>query len=388
MILTPPLLLWLLFLLCLAAMGFYLLAIYSALAFFRSAPAVNPDFSPAITLLKPLYGCDPETRANLLSFCQQDYSSYQVIFSVREASDPVIPVVQQLIQALPELDLTLVICDRIIGSNLKVSNLANGFTAAKYDLIVLADSDIRVGTDYLRRLVQPFQRGNVGVVTCLYNAQAQGKWAIFESLGISSQFQPNILVARRVEGVHFALGSTIALRRSVLEAIGGFAAIADDLADDYQLGYLPTRLGYETVLSDYVVTHIMPSTPLNDSWQRQARWMRCIRIERFWSYLGLLMTQGTPLSLLFLIATGGSWQGWLTLALTWSLRLIMAWVIGVELLHDQLLRRYFGLLPWRDLFYFMIWCYSLGNNPIEWQGQSFTLTPEGKLVQESKAIPQ
>lgn len=382
MTLIPTLFLWLLFLSCLAAMGFYLVAIYSAIAFFRATPPINPDFCPPLTILKPLYGCDLETRTNLLSFCQQDYPTYQIIFSVRDASDPVIPLVQGMIKELPDLDLKLVICDRVIGTNLKVSNLANGFQEAQYDLIVLADSDIRVGKDYLRRLVQPLQRDKVGVVTCLYKAQAQGQWAIFESLGISSQFQPNIFIARLVEGVHYAFGSTIAIRRSVLDAIGGFSAIADDLADDYQLGHLPTLLGYETVISDYVVEHIMTTTTLKDFWQRQARWMRCIRVERFWSYLGLIMTQGTPLSLLFLIATDFSIWGWITLAITWSLRFLMAWIVGVWYLQDQIVRRYFWLLPLRDLIYFAIWCYSIRNNHVEWRGQSFYLTTTGKLVSE------
>jgi ceramide glucosyltransferase len=373
---------WFLFLGCLAAMGFYAVAIYSVITFFRSNRPINPDFYPSVTILKPLYGFDSETRTNLLSFCYQDYPSYQIVFSVREASDPVIAVVRQIIEELPGLDLELVICDRLIGNNLKVSNLANAFKAAKYELIILADSDIRVGEDYLRRLVQPFQQETVGVVTCLYNAHALGKWAIFESLGISSQFQPNIFVARLVEGVHFAFGSTIAIRRSVLEAIGGFSAIADDLADDYQLGHLPTLLGYETVLSEYVVEHQMTATTLSEFWQRQARWMRCIRVERFWSYLGLIFTQGTPLSLLFLILTGGSAWGWVTLALTWGLRLIMAWIVAVQYLQDKLVRRYFWLLPLRDLVYFAIWCYSIRNNHIEWRGQSFQLTTDGKLINE------
>lgn len=363
-------------------MGFYAVAIYSAITFFRSKFPNNPNFSPPVTILKPLYGFDCETRTNLLSFCHQDYRSYQLIFSVREASDPVIAVVRQIIEELPGLDLELVICDRLIGTNLKVSNLANAIKAAKYELIILADSDIRVGKDYLRRLVQPFQQEKVGVVTCLYNAQAQGKWAIFESLGISSQFQPNIFVARLVEGVHFAFGSTIAIRRSVLDAIGGFDAIADDLADDYQLGHLPTFVGYETVLSDYVVEHLMTATTLSEFWQRQARWMRCIRVERFWSYLGLIFTQGTPLSLFFLIFTGGSTWGWVMLALVWGLRLIMAWIVAVQYLQDKLVRRYFWLLPLRDLVYFAIWCYSIRNNHIEWQGQSFQLTTNGKLINE------
>jgi ceramide glucosyltransferase len=367
---------------CLSAVLFYGYGIYAAIAFLRSPAAVHPDFHPPVTILKPLCGVEAQTYENLASFCQQHYPQYQIVFSVRDRTDPSIEVVQKLMGEFPEIDMNLVVCDRLIGANLKVSNLANAVTTAKHDILVIADSDIRVGTDYLKRIIQPFQGENIGVVTCLYRSAATGIAAILEAIGTATDFQPSVLVSQQLEGVKFAFGSTIAIRKVALEKIGGFAAIADYLADDFQLGYLPAQIGYKVVISDYIVEHILAHSSLLDSINRQIRWARCIRVSRPGGYLGLIFTFGTIASLIFFTTHGASIFAWSVLTITWMMRWLMGWVVGVIVLNDQVTKKYFWLMPLWDLVHFTIWCYGFVGQRIEWRGQQFQLISGGKLVWE------
>ncbi|GAB1542378.1 bacteriohopanetetrol glucosamine biosynthesis glycosyltransferase HpnI [Scytonema sp. NUACC21] len=341
---------------------------------------IDPDFHPPITILKPICGLDIDTYENFVSFCQQDYPKYQIIFSVRDEGDPSVEVVKKIINEFPEVDIRLVVSNRTIGTNLKVSNLANAQAEAKYSILLLADSDVRVGSDYLRRVVQPMRDPSVGVVTCLYRPLVRGWVAMFEAVGISTEYHAGILVARKLEGMKFALGPTIAIRKTTLEAVGGFVAIADYLADDFQLGYLPARAGYKVVLSDYIIDHAIATESWSDLIDRQTRWNCCTRVSRPWGYLGLIFTHGTSTSLLFLIATSGSMFGWAVLLLTWSTRLLLAWVVGVNSLKDSVAKNCLWLVPLRDLISFGLWCYSFVGDTFEWRGQRLRLTRGGKLV--------
>lgn len=378
--LTSAAIQFLLLILCLAAICYYCYGIYAAIKFFSHRTEIDPDFHPPISILKPICGLDIETYENFASFCQQDYSEYQIVFGVRDGNDPSVQVVNKIIEDFPEIDISLVISDRTIGTNLKVSNLANAEVEAKYSLLLLADSDVRVGRDYLQRVIQPMRDPEVGVVTCLYRPFVRGWVAILEAMGISTDYLAGVLVARSLEGMNFALGPTIAIRKSVLEAIGGFIAIADYLADDFQLGYLSAKAGYKVVLSDYIINHAIATESLLDLIHRQTRWNCCTRVSRPWGYLGLIFTHGIPMSILFLIATGGSIFGWAIAILTWSTRLIMAWVVGVKSLKDPVTRKFLWLVPLRDLISFAIWCYALVGSTIEWRGQRLKLTKNGKLV--------
>lgn len=330
--------------------------------------------------MKPLCGIEINTYNNLASFCCQDYPQYQVIFSIRTATDPSVPIVRELMQAFPEVDISLVICDRTIGTNLKVSNLANAIEKAKHGILVLADCDILVRPHYLQQIVQPLSHPQVGVVTCLYNSWAKGWLAKFEALGIATYNHANVLAAHRLEGMHFAFGSTIVIRRLVLDQIGGFATLADYLADDFHLGHLPTQLGYQVVLSAHVVEHQLTTTSLSEFFHRQARWARCIRVERFWGYVGLLFTYGTISGLLFLWATQGSWLGWSVLAVTLITRWLMTAIIAIHYLQDQVAKTLWWLVPIRDLVNFGIWCYGLVGTTVEWRGYQYKLSKDGKLA--------
>ena len=369
----------LLLILCLSAVSFYTYGVYTAIAFLLSSPPINPEFHPPVTILKPLCGIDKGTYTNLASFCEQNYPQYQIIFSVRSSTDPSIEVVENLIQQFPEIDISLVVRDHIIGANLKISNLANAVKSAKHDILVIADSDIRVNSDYLQTIIQPLQDEKVGVVTCLYRSTAQGIATILEAICTATDFQPGILVSKQLEGIKFALGSTIVIRETTLAKIGGFAAVADYLADDYQLGYLPTQAGDNVVLSNYVVEHGLGHSSLLDAINRQIRWARCIRVSRPGGYIGLIFTFGTISSLLLLITSSGSTLSWLVLSITLPMRFIMAWVIGVKVLNDEVTKKYFWLIPIADIVRFIIWCCGFVGNTIEWRGTKFKLVKNGKL---------
>jgi ceramide glucosyltransferase len=366
--------------LCLSSIWFYCYAIYAGVVTFSSPHPINQDFEPPVTILKPICGLDGDAYENLASFCQQDYPNYQIIFAVQNKEDPSREVVDKIIYNFPDLNIQVVLPEQTIGTNLKVSNLANAVSFAKHDIWLIADSDIRVERDYLQRVVQPLQDASVGVVTCLYRSLAQGWLAILEAVGTATEFHGGVLVSKQLEGIKFALGSTIVIRKEVLEAIGGFGVIADYLADDFQLGYLPAQAGYKVVLSDYVVEHVLGSCTLADSLKRQIRWARGTRVSRPWGYLGLIFTYGIVTSLLFLIATGGSILGWVVLGITWMMRLVMAWIIGGVLLKDSSAKTFLWLVPFRDLISFVVWSYSFAGNTIEWRGRRLKLTEGGKLV--------
>ncbi|MBD2439537.1 bacteriohopanetetrol glucosamine biosynthesis glycosyltransferase HpnI [Nostoc sp. FACHB-110] len=370
----------LLWCLCLSAVVFYCYGIYAAIAFLRQPQIHNLEFHPPVTILKPLCGLDSDAYENLVSFCQQDYPHFQIIFAVRDRQDPIIKIVETIIQEFPNLDINLVVSDRLIGANLKVSNLANAFTQAKHEILVIADSDIRVKSDYLSTVIQPLQDETVGVVTCLYRSLVQGWVTTLEAIWTATDFHPGVLVSNQIEGIKFAFGSTIVIRKLVLEKIGGFEAIADYLADDFQLGNFPVKAGYKVILSNYVVEHVLGDSTIVNSLQRQIRWARGIRVSRPWGYLGLIFTYGTVTSLLFLIVTQGSTLAWINLAIVWTMRLAMGWVVGAILLQDIVTKKYFWLMPLWDLLHFMMWCCGFVGGTIEWHGHKLKLTKEGKLV--------
>ncbi|MBM0741171.1 bacteriohopanetetrol glucosamine biosynthesis glycosyltransferase HpnI [Phormidium sp. CLA17] len=369
-----------LFLLSVSAIAYYGYAIYAASRFFAHSPAYDQDFHPPVSILRPICGVDSKTYGNLASFCQQDYPDYQIIFGVQDPQDPSMDVVRQLIKDFPNLDIQVTTSLHTLGANRKVSNLSHAVTKARYDLLLLADSDVHVQSNYLRRVIQPLSDPAVGVVTCLYRSITQGWVTTLEALSTPTEFLPGVLVSTALEGIKFAMGQTIVIRRSVLEEIGGFAAIADYLADDFQLGFLPTQAGYKVVLSEYLIEHVMPLSTIAESIHRQTRWLVGIRASRPWGYAGLIFTHGTVTSLLFLLATGGSALGWSVLGITWTMRLAMAWFVGIRCLGDPVAQKLFWLVPLRDVISFMLWGYSFIGNTVEWRDRQFRLTRSGKLV--------
>jgi len=366
----------------LAANAFYLLSIIAGLKFF-SSPDPNEDGNVApATIMIPLYGADFKAYQNYAGFCRQDYPEYQIVFGVRDPRDSSIPIVQKLIEEFPERDIALVVSDKSIGQNLKVSNLQNMLERVKHERIVIVDSDIRVRRDYLRRVLAPLADERIGLVTCLYRAaEAPDFGSKLEAVGITAEFAPGVLMAWMLEGVKFALGSTMATTRTRLEAIGGFHALADYLADDFMLGNLIERSGYEVFLSNLVVETAMQPVGLAGMLRHQLRWARSTRISRRMGYLGLILTYGTALALLTIAVDRASSLSLRLLGGTLVVRLAVGWLIGVYWLEDKILKKYFWLLPVRDVLSFLIWCSSWVGRRVEWRGRLFEVKRDGKMIQ-------
>jgi ceramide glucosyltransferase len=305
-----------------------------------------------------------------------------LIFGVSDPGDPAIEVVRKLQAKYPNLPIELVVCGRVLGTNIKVSNLAQMLPAARHELLLVNDSDIRVPSDYLRKVITPLADASVGLVTCLYRAVASPSLGSrLEALGIGTDFVPGVLSARFLEkGLHFGLGSTLAFRRRDLEAIGGFEALLDYLADDYELGRRIAATGKRVELSAATVTTFLPAYTLRQFIRHQLRWSRTIRDARRWGYTGLLFTFGLPWALVTLLAAHGAVWAWVLFALTLAVRLAVGFVAAVGVLHDREVLRNILLLPLRDLIAPFVWAASFMGNRIHWRGDCFVLK-DGKLVQ-------
>ena len=364
---------------------YYLLCLWSAARFLRAEKIADEAGAqrspPPVSILKPLKGTDPEMYESFRSHCLQDYSEYELIFGVSDPHDPSIESVKQLQREFPTRRIVLLTIPKILGTNVKVSNLAQMLTAARYDHLIVNDSDIRVGPDYLRRVIEPLDDRRVGMVTCLYRGVAAATLGSrLESLGISTDFCAGVLVARQLEGgIRFGLGSTLAFRRPDLEKIGGFAAFVDYLADDYELGKRIAALGLEIKLSNVVVETFLPPYRLREFFAHQLRWSRGIRDARAGGYLGLIFTFGILWALLALAASGGAlWAGG-ALAVTLLLRLAVALVVGLSVLRDRQILKNAWLIPLRDLLAALIWLASLAGHSVTWRGERFRLK-DGKLT--------
>ena len=368
---------------------YYLLCLWCAATFLRERQAgegARPTrFLPPISILKPLKGTDPEIYESFRSHCLQDYPEYEIIFGVSDPNDPAVESVKALQREFPDRRIQLVVSEKILGANVKVSNLAQMLTGARYDHLIVNDSDIRVEPDYLRRVTAPLANSQVGLVTCLYRGVPGATLGSrLEALGISTDFCASVLVARQLEGgIHFALGSTLAFRRVELDKIGGFTSFVDYLADDYELGKRIAGLGLTVNLSDVAVETYLPSYRLREFFAHQLRWARGIRDARAGGYLGLIFTFGLLWALLALMASGGAPWAFITLAITLLLRFAAALVVGRGVLQDRQILKDAWLIPLRDLLAVAVWFASLGGHTVTWRGDRFRLK-NGKL---SRILP-
>ena len=361
---------------------YYALCLWSAARFVQARKAVDKSVraAQAVSILKPLRGTDPEMYESFRSHCLQDHPEYEIIFGVSDASDPAIQLVQQLKAEFPQRPIRLMVCTERLGSNTKVSNLTQMARQARHEYIIVNDSDIRVEPDYLRRVLAPLTDPKVGLVTCLYRGIANATLGSrLESLGISTDFAAGVLVAQTVEnGVRFGLGSTLAFRRRDLQAIGGFEALVEYLADDYQIGRRIAALGLKVKLSDVVVDTFLPRYTLRGFFDHQLRWARTVRDSRFWGYVGLGLTFGLPWALLALIFSLGAAWAWALLACTAVMRFAVAIVFGKYVLKDRQAMRSLALIPVRDLVAMLVWIVSFAGHRIVWRGDHFSLQ-NGKL---------
>jgi ceramide glucosyltransferase len=357
---------------------YYLLCLWSAAGFLRERKTVCAAGTPAlppISILKPLKGTDPEIYESFRSHCLQDYPEHEIIFGVNDPNDPAIESVAALRREFPDRRIQLVVSPGILGANVKVSNLAQMLPDARFDYLIVNDSDIRVPTDYLRRVIAPLADPRIGMVTCLYRGVAGATLGPrLEALGISTDFCPSVLAARQLEGgIRFGLGSTLAFRSADLEKIGGFTSFVDYLADDYELGKRISALGLSVHLSTVVVETLLPSYRLREFFTHQLRWARGVRDARTAGYWGLVFTFGIFWALLGLAVSRGALWAWIGLAITLFLRFVVAFVVGREVLRDNQTLKYAWLIPLRDLIGVVIWLASLIGHTVTWRGDRFHL---------------
>jgi ceramide glucosyltransferase len=363
---------------------YFLLCLYSAASFIRgrtrsAVASDSPELRP-VSILKPLKGTDPEMYESFRSHCLQDYPEYEIIFGVSDPDDPAIESVKKLQQEFPERQIGLIVAPKILGANVKVSNLAQMLPEARHEFLIVNDSDIRVPPDYLRRVVAPLASPTVGMVTCLYRGVAAATLGSrLEALGIATDFCAGVLAARQLEGdIRFGLGSTLAFRRTELERIGGFNSFVDYLADDYELGKRIADLGFTVELSDVVVETFLPSYDLGDFFAHQLRWARGVHDARAGGYLGLIVTFGLMWALLALAASHAAWWAWIGLMITLLLRFAVASSVGRSVLQDRCVLKNAWLIPLRDLIAVGVWIVSLFGHDVIWRGERFRLRA-GKL---------
>uniref|UniRef100_A0A831XL03 Glycosyltransferase n=1 Tax=Geobacter metallireducens TaxID=28232 RepID=A0A831XL03_GEOME len=341
----------------------------------------SPGHPPPVSILKPVKGVDAGSFDNFASFCRQEYPApYQIIFACADAADPVIPVIRRLMAEFSELDMELVVEPTLHGPNHKVSNLINAFPKARHDLLIVCDSDIRVTPDYLREVAAPFADAAVGLVTSLYRSPGVGGAATaLEAMGFTVEMIPNVMAALKLEGLSFALGASMAVRREALEAIGGFGALADYLADDYQLGNRVHRAGWRLELSDCFVESVMHRESLATVLSRQLRWARTMRVSRPGGYLASGITQPFPLACLALAVSGFSGAGWGAVFLLYLVRSAVALVFSRCYVKDGIFPRWLWLLPIRDAIAFATWALSFAGSRVRWRGHLFRLLPGGRI---------
>ncbi len=361
--------------LALAPFAFYIVATIAALRFFpRERARKLPDFTPPVSILKPVHGVDFATYENFASFCTQDYPAYEILFCVNELSDPAIAVIQEIMADFPDRPIRILSGAAQLGSNRKINNLVLLAREARHEIVVQSDGDVCVSSNYLREVVAPFRDPAVGVVSCLYRGIAQENlWAQLEAVGAASDFMPGAIVANGKNGVTFALGASVTTTKSWLAKIGGYEVLANLLADDYEIGNRIHKAGGKVLLSRETVSTMYTAQTPPSFWEHQVRWSRTVRLVRPASFLGLLFTHGLPLALLAAAVAPAAWIGAAYLAAYLVLRLTMAWVAGVWGLRDDVLRRKLWLVPLRDLIYFAVWLAAFTTNRIKWRGQEFIL---------------
>jgi ceramide glucosyltransferase len=367
-----------LFLLTVASWIYWLIACWWTRDFFRAPLEPNPDFTPPVSILKPVKGLDAQAYQNFVSFCQQDYPDFELLFGVAGPTDPVIPVVERLQRDFPERRIRLIVAPAT-RVNRKASLLHSIAPQACHDMLVVSDSDMRVTPDYLRRVVAPLADEKVGLVTCPYRGEvAVTLTARLEALYMGVTFLPSVLVARRFLNMRFAMGATVALRRSNLVRLGGFAAVADYLADDYQLGVHIANLGLRVHMSNYIVVSVLGATTFQEQWNREVRWARCSRVSRPWEYPGLLLTFSTPLAVVLAVVSGFRPWAWPVLAVSLLLRWMVAFLV-TSYTGNQAVRRWLFWLPVRDMLTALVWCVGEMGRHVVWRGEEFVVRSDGRL---------
>jgi len=373
--------------LAVAGMGYFLAALLAAYVFLAQRVPKPGPFALGVSILKSLKGVDLGMLDAFRTHCTQNYAGeYELLFGVSSLDDPAVAAVEQLQRDFPACVIRLIECPRRLGTNGKVSTLAQLAPYARHNILLINDSDITVSPRYLERVMSQFApatlhtRRRVGLVTALYRGRAHGTVpSRLEALGIATDFQPSVLLARWLEGgLRYGLGSTLAVSREALDSIGGLASLVDQLADDYELGARIHKAGYAVALSHEAVETSVPAYRWRGFVDHQLRWYRTVRDARPGGYVGLVFTHGLGWALLNVVASGAGPVSFWILAMSFFLRLTLAMTVGARVLADHDVLPNLWLLPVRDIVAMGLWIAGFAGNTIVWRGQRFTVK-NGKL---------
>jgi ceramide glucosyltransferase len=367
-------------LLVLLLVGSWVYCVLTAVAARRYLRIFPPPLktAPPISVLKPLCGQDDCLEENLRSFFTQDYPDYEILFAVHALSDPAVAVVEKVCREFPSGPrVRLVETGESAAPNAKTHSLGHLVARAQHGILVMSDSDVQAPPGLLRRIAAEFQNPDVGVVTCPYRA-VPGKrfWSRLEALGMNTQFLAGVLVAWLVGEMDFALGPTLAARREVIDAIGGFDELGDYLAEDFVIGNLASRLGYRVVLSSCVIEHRIGSQPFKKNLQHRLRWARSTRRSRPAGYWGEIFTNPIPLAVLLCLTQPKLWP---MVAVIILFRALAAWSTAEWVLRDPLTRRRWWLIPFQDLMSLLVWIAGFFGSTINWRGRHYKLLPDGRF---------
>jgi ceramide glucosyltransferase len=371
----------------LSSTSFLVLVSASAIRYKRlRAPEESRPVWPRVSLLKPLCGLEPGLETNLKSFFQQDYPVFEIVFGTRDASDPALDTVRSLQKQFPQVPVQIVFSGAPQRPNAKVCSLEKMYAAATSDYLVISDSDVHVQANYTREVIGPLLDRKVGLVTCLYRGvPTGGLWSLLEALGMSVEMTSGVIVANMLEGMRFALGPTMATRRDVVDAIGGFSILADYCADDYILGEKIHSLGEAVILSHHVIDHIVVSRAFRPSILHQVRWMKSTRFSRRMGHIGNGLTFAVPFGLIGLLwglVANHQAIGFALLFASVLNRVLLALISGWYVVADKLSLRYCWLYPVRDLMGFGFWCASFFGSTIVWRDQRYRLKSGGRMVKD------
>jgi ceramide glucosyltransferase len=365
------------------AAGYAVVALAAAVLWqMRRRAPINSRRLPPVTVLKPLCGAEPGLYLNLRSFCEQDHPQFQLVFGVRDPADPALAVVERLRAEFPSLPIEIVVNPQQHGTNSKVSNLINMAARARHDVLAMADSDVRVGPDYLSAVTAPLLDNAVGLVTCLYRGGPTRQFCSrLGAMYINEWYMPSVRVAWLFGYQGYASGQSLCLRRDTLQAIGGLQAMANHLAEDHRLGELVRALGLRLVLSPYMLKAEHHEQDLDSLVHHEVRWMRTIRVLRPRSFPLMFLTFSLPLAILGIALSAAaqsiSTTAWALLGITLVARLLLHLV--PRLRDDRPLFSDLWLLPARDLMICWVWCRSFLTSRVTWRGSEFEVDADGVM---------
>lgn len=365
------------------ALCYYGFAAYCVRSFFREKGRRQRNSAavlPPVSIIKPVTRAEVGVFENFASFCRQHYADYEIIFAMSGGDEAVAALIDRLRKEFPHLRIDLVQLNQNNGPNYKVGNLMGAIAEARHDLLVISDSDMRVGPGYLQEVIGTYRDRRAGLVTCLYRGvNIRNIAAAFQALFIQADFIPNVLLDNRLEGISYSFGATICLSKEVLAAIGGLEPLLHYLADDYQMGYRVHKKGYPVVICPYLVDHVSGMKTFKDFFWHQLRWAVTQRVSRPLGYTASVVTHGVTLAALFLVLQGFSALAWAVFLLVLGTRLAVFALLNREVIRNREVQRYLWLLPFRDLLHSVIWLLSLVTDTVKWGDRQFRVARDGRM---------